>query len=123
MLRVLKVIAQIGLLSLFVWLGGRFAALTGLPLPGSVVGLVFLYLALRSGLVKLAFIQEGADFLLRHLVFFFIPAAVDLMNWGGVFYRYGFRLALAIAGSTFLTFVVSGHVSQWLRRRHQPCES
>ena len=123
MLRVLKVIAQIGLLSLFVWLGGRLASLTGLPLPGNVVGLILLYLALSTGLVKLELIQEGADFLLRHLVFFFIPAAVDLMNWGGVFYQYGFRLALAIAGSTFLTFVVSGHVSQWLRRRHQPCES
>ena len=123
MLRVLKVIAQIGLLSLFVWLGGRFASLTGLPLPGNVVGLIFLYLALRSGLVKLELIQEGADFLLRHLVFFFIPAAVDLMNWGGIFYQYGFQLALAIAGSTLLTFGVSGHVSQWLRRRHQPCES
>ncbi len=123
MLRVLKVIAQIGLLSLFVWLGGRFASLTGLPLPGNVVGLIFLYLALRSGLVKLELIQEGADFLLRHLVFFFIPAAVDLMNWGGIFYQYGFQLALAIAGSTLLTFGVAGHVSQWLRRRHQPCAS
>jgi len=123
MLRVLKVIAQIGLLSLFVWLGGRLASLTGLPLPGNVVGLILLYLALSTGLVKLELIQEGADFLLRHLVFFFIPAAVDLMNWGGVFYQYGFRLALAIAGSTLLTFGVAGHVSQWLRRRKHPCVS
>ena len=123
MLRVLKVIAQIGLLSLFVWLGGRLASLTGLPLPGNVVGLILLYLALSTGLVKLELIQEGADFLLRHLVFFFIPAAVDLMNWGGVFYQYGFRLALAIAGSTLLTFGVAGHVIQWLRRRNHPCVS
>lgn len=67
--------------------------------------------------------EEAADFLLRHLVCFFIAAAVDLMNWGGVFRRFGFRLALVVGAGTVLTFLASGWVAQALTRRKAPCAS
>ena len=121
--KAVRVIAQIGVLALFQLLGMRLAAVTHLPIPGNVLGLLLLYLALQAGLVQLKHIQEGADLLLRHLVFFFIPVAVDLMNWGGVFRQYGFRLALVIGVGSVLTFLVTGHASQWLQRRRQPCSS
>ena len=94
MRKAVRIIAQIGVLALFQFAGARLTALVGVPIPGNVAGLLLLFLALQMGLLKLALVQEGADFLLRHLVFFFIPVAVDLMNWGGVFRQYGFRLAL-----------------------------
>lgn len=103
--------------------GNQVVRLTGLPVPGNVVGVVLLYGLLNVGLVRLEQVQDAADFLLRHLVFFFIPVAVDLMNWGGLFYRYGLMLALAIAVSTILTYVGTGHLAQWLRRREDECAS
>ena len=123
MLKAVRIIAQIGLLALFQVLGLRLAAVAHLPIPGNVLGLLLLFLALQSGLVQLKHIQEGADFLLRHLVFFFSPVAVDLMNWGGVFRQHGFRLALVIGVGSVLTFLVTGHASQWLQRRGKPCKS
>lgn len=69
MLKAVRIMAQIGLLALFQLLGLRLAAVAHLPIPGNVLGLLLLFLALQSGLVQLKHIQEGADFLLRCLCF------------------------------------------------------
>lgn len=121
MLHKVKMLGQLAILTGIYLLGNRLAQLTGIPIPGNVVGVVLLYALLALGIIKLAWVQDAADFLIRHLIFFFIPVAVDLMNWGGVFARYGVRLALAIGVSTVLTFLVTGHLAQWLRGRERKC--
>lgn len=117
----LKILGQLTLLALIYLLGNQVARLAHLPVPGNVVGIILLYLLLNLGVVRLEHVQEAADFLLRHLVFFFIPVAVDLMNWGGVFYRYGLALALAIVLSTALTFLATGAIAQWLEKDGASC--
>jgi holin-like protein len=117
----LRFIGQLALLVGIYFAGNKAVLLAGLPIPGNVAGVVLLYLLLNLGLVRLEHVQDAADFLLRHLVFFFIPVAVDLMNWGSVFYRYGFALAIAIAASTALTLVGTGRFAQWLQRGGESC--
>jgi len=117
----LQFLGQVALLAGIYYLGNQIARLAHLPIPGNVVGIVLLYLLLNLGLVRLEHVQDAADFLLRHLVFFFIPVAVDLMNWGGVFYRYGLALALAIVVSTVLTFLGAGAIAQWLQKDGTTC--
>ena len=72
----------------------------------------------------------AAEFLLKHLVFFFVPIAVGLMQWGSVFYDYGWVLAAAIVGSTALPLVIVGFMARALRRaapekkeEEAPCRS
>jgi holin-like protein len=119
----LQFLGQVALLTGIYLLGNKIAALAHLPIPGNVVGVVLLYVLLNAGLVPLEYVQDAADFLLRHLVFFFIPVAVDLMNWGGIFYRYGLALALAILVSTILTFLGTGYLAQRLQKGGTSCPS
>jgi holin-like protein len=119
----MKFLGQLAVLVAIYLIGNKVVALTGLPVPGNVVGVVLLYILLNLGLLRLEHVQDAADFLLRHLVFFFIPVAVDLMNWGGLFYRYGWMLALAIVVSTLLTFLGTGFVAQWLQKEDPSCPS
>ena len=112
----LQFLGQLAVLIAIYLVGNQIVRLTGLPVPGNVVGVVLLYALLNLGLIRLEQVQDAADFLLRHLVFFFIPVAVDLMNWGGLFYRYGLMLALAIAVSTVLTYVGTGWIAHWLQK-------
>ncbi len=121
MKKTLRFLGQVALLSGIYFLGNQIAVLGHLPVPGNVVGIVLLYTLLNLGVVPLAYVQDAADFLLKHLVFFFIPVAVDLMNWGGVFYKYGLALALAIVVSTILTFLGTGYIAQWLQKGEQTC--
>ena len=114
-------LGQLALLSGIYLAGNAAVRWLGLPVPGNVVGIVGLYVLLNTGLVRLEWVQDAADFLLKHLVFFFIPVAVDLMNWGGVFRQYGWALALAIGLSTGLTYLGTGWLAQWFQKEEAPC--
>lgn len=93
----------------------------GVPLPGNVVGVGILFGLLCLGAVKLEHVAESADFLLRHLVFFFIPITVGLMEWGGVFREHWAVLAAAVLVSSLAPFWLVGRLTQWLHARGNPC--
>ena len=116
-------LGQLAVLIVIYLAGNQIVRLTGLPVPGNVVGIVLLYTLLNLGLLRLEHVQDAADFLLRHLVFFFIPVAVDLMNWGSLFWRYGLMLALAIVVSTVLTYLGTGFLAQRLQKEDASCPS
>jgi holin-like protein len=93
------------------------AAKTGLPVPGNVLGVVVLFLLLCSGVVKLRHVERAADFLLKHLVFFFTAVAVGLMEWWQPFRDYGATLFVALTVSAVLPLLVVGGLAQALGRR------
>lgn len=125
MTQTLKLLWQTGLLAVFAWAADWLARTLALPIPGNVLGIIVLFALLCTGLVKESCIREAASFLLKHLVFFFVPIAVGLMNWGGVFYDYGWVLLAAIVLSTALPLLVVGCLAQAFRRRSakeaKPC--
>ena len=94
----------------------QLTRLTAIPLPGNVLGVIVLFFLLLTGIIKESHISLAAEFLLRHLVFFFVPIAVGLMQWGSVFYDYGWVLAAAIVGSTALPLAIVGFMAKALRR-------
>ena len=55
--------------------------------------------------------------MLKHMVFFFVPVAVGLMQWGGVFYEYGWILLIAIVISAILPLLTVGLLGRALRRK------
>jgi holin-like protein len=74
------------------------------------------------GVIKLEQISDAADFLLKHLVFFFVPITVGLMEWGGVFKEYWLVLLSAVVVSSLVPFWLVGFVTQRLHRRRGPCD-
>ncbi|WP_243357967.1 CidA/LrgA family protein [Fundidesulfovibrio terrae] len=117
MRKLLLLAAQTALLWAIYRASTWFVAATGLPVPGNVVGVAALFALLRLGVVKLEYVQEAADFLLRHLVFFFIPITVGLMNWGGVFREHAWTLLAAILVSTLLPLWTVGFITQRIDRQ------
>ena len=118
MVGMLKLGQQLAILWAICWLSNTLVDRTGLPIPGNVVGVIVLFGLLTLGLVKLEHIQDAADFLLKHLVFFFVPVSVGLMNWGHVFQEHALTFSAAILVSTLLPFWVVGYITQWLHGRN-----
>ena len=116
MTNTLKMAGQIGLLWGIYEASNWFVTFTGVPVPANVLGIVLLFTLLSLGIVKESFISGAADFLLRHLVFFFVPIAVGLMNWGEVFYNYGVVLLAAIVVSALLPLFGVGFLAQILQK-------
>ena len=96
----LKYFGQLALLWSISLLGGYLASLTALPIPGNILGIVILFCLLCLDVIKLEQVEGIADFLLRHLMFFFIPITAGLMEWGGMFQAHGPALVFAIAVSS-----------------------
>ncbi|MBI4805089.1 MAG: CidA/LrgA family protein [Desulfovibrio sp.] len=118
----LKLILQTILLCAIYWGSRWLVDATGLPLPGNVVGVVVLFTLLCLGVIKLEHIAGAADFLLKHLVFFFVPITVGLMEWGGVFKEHWLVLLTAVVVSSLVPLWLVGFVTQWLHKRRGPCD-
>ncbi|WP_432504837.1 CidA/LrgA family protein [Kineococcus arenarius] len=98
-------------------LGTLLVDLTGLPVPGAVVGLVVLLAvgARHRGLVARA--QPAADPLLRHLQLLFIPPGVGALTQLSALAENAAPLAVSVVGSFAAGLVVAGVLLQALLRR------
>jgi holin-like protein len=88
-----------------------------LPLPGPVLGMVLLLLALRWPLVQDS-VRPVAEFLLQHLSLLFLPVGVGVMTHVDVLGQYGVRIAITIVLSTWISLTVSALVLRALMRDH-----
>jgi putative effector of murein hydrolase LrgA (UPF0299 family) len=80
-----------------------------LPLPGPVVGMILLLLALRWPLVHEA-VRPVAEFLLQHLSLLFVPVGVGVMTHVAILSQYGLRIAVVIILSTWISLGVTALV-------------
>lgn len=90
-----------------------------LPLPGSLCGMLILFILLCSGIIKIESIQLISDFLLSHLAFFFIPAGVSLLAYFDVIKDSWMWIILTCLLTTFITMGVCGWVMNALMHRKE----
>ena len=121
-MRILRIIAQIGILAVYYFIGVFIVDMTGIIIPGSIIGLVLLWLSLYFKLLNVKFIQEGASFLLAFLTLFFIPSTVAVINYPELLTKAGVFLIIAVIGSTLLTLVITGKVSQYIEKKENEPE-
>ncbi|MBK5204631.1 MAG: CidA/LrgA family protein [Polaromonas sp.] len=82
-------------------LGELLARGLALPLPGPVVGMLLLLLALRWAPVREP-VAVCADFLLSHLSLLFVPVGVGVMTHLSLVSQYGVRMGVVVIVSTLL---------------------
>ncbi|HET7321081.1 MAG TPA: CidA/LrgA family protein [Longimicrobiaceae bacterium] len=79
MTRALHVLLSLLVILVFLYAGEALVRLSGVPVPGSVAGMVLLTLALRLRLLPERAVRPAADLLLRHMALLFVPPGVGLM--------------------------------------------
>ena len=110
-------IGQLGILFAISELGYAVAVWLNIPLPGNMLGMLFLFMLLASGLVRMQWIETAATLLLRHLAFFFVPIAVGLMSLSDLLRASGMALLVTLLASAAVGIVLAGAVTQMLARR------
>lgn len=99
--------------------GELLARLLHLPLPGPVIGILILLLALRWELVRKP-VGACADALLAHLSLLFVPVGVGVMTHMGLVSQYGLRLLVAVVLSTWIGLAVTALVLRALLPHNTP---
>lgn len=99
----------------FQLLGELVVRVADLPVPGPVVGMLFLFVLLRLRGDEGSVVRAGGA-LLRHLQLFFVPAGVGVVVYLSVLGRDALPIAVAMLGSWLLGLVVVGWTAQGLER-------
>lgn len=102
------------LLLLFQLCGEFVCRACDLPLPGNVLGMAFLLLALLFGLVDVKSLEEAAELLLSNMALLFVPAGVGVMVYGELIAAAWLPITVAMVLSTFVVMAVTGKVAQKL---------
>lgn len=108
----MKYLTQFLRILAFTLAGELLQRLVPLPIPASVYGLVLLFAALNTGLVKLEQVKDAGGFLISILPILFVSPAVGILdNWEAIRGALIPILALTLL-STVLTFGIAGRATQ-----------
>lgn len=113
----MKYIVQFLIIIAFWALGIGVSFLTGGVVPGSVLGMVFLFTALALGYVKERQVEWVSKLLIKYMVLFFLPASVGVVvAWQMILDNF-WAIAVATIVSTVLIIVAVGLTQQKLGKR------
>lgn len=115
----MRYINQLAIIVLF-WAVGELASNLIAPVvrfPGTVLGMLFLFIALLSGVIKEERVGDTAEFFLSNIGFFFVPICVSLMTITGLSGILLAELSLVTIISTVLTVAATAVTVQWFISR------
>jgi len=112
----MKYLLQLGILIAF-WIAGEFASQLLsfiIVIPGAIMGMILLFVALTTGIVKESLIKDTSDFLLNNIAFFFLPASVAVMAVANSLKDSAVPLLIIALVSTIVTMAVTMIATQLL---------
>lgn len=113
----MKYIKQLLIILAFTLLGEALARLLPLPIPAAIYGLVLLFLALSTGLLKPHHIDETARFLLQIMSVLFVAPTVGILAQWGLIAPNLVPIVVIMVVSTLVVFTVSGLVTRALLKK------
>lgn len=110
----MKIIKQLSWIFLFSLIGEVLSILIAsfIAIPGSVIGLVLLFLALQLNVLKVEQVDEVGTWLTSNMGIFFVPAGVGLMTNFGVLADTWWQLLIIMVVTTILMMIFVGKVVQ-----------
>lgn len=106
MKRFAVIVGQVLFLSFIGVVGNFLQQWLNLPLPGTLVGMLLLFVLLLTGIVKLDHVEQGAAILISELLLFFIPSAIGVIQYTQLFGSTGAML-LGVIVTSIVTLLLS----------------
>ncbi|KOP66075.1 holin [Bacillus sp. FJAT-18019] len=88
-------------------------------IPGSILGIVVVFILLETKILRLEWIELGANWLLAELLLFFIPAAVGIMKYFPMLEADGLQILFVVVFSTIIVMVSSGLTAGFISSRKE----
>ena len=115
----MKLYVQLMIIFMISLVGEGISSVFPLPVPGSIIGLVLLFLALQFKLLRLRHISMVGNFLLANMTILFLPPAVGIMDKFQVIAPYLLPIILIVLGAIVLNVCVIAVVVQLIKTRFE----
>lgn len=112
-----RLLFQFLLISFMYFLGNVFVYVFQLSIPGSVVGMVLLFLSLFFGVIKLGWVERVANFHLKHITLLCIPAIVGVFYYLDIFQTEGLKLLFVLITSSLFILGLTAYFVQFFERK------
>lgn len=113
----MKYIKQMGIILAISFFGEGLHALLPMPIPASIYGMILLFLALWTHVIRLDDVKETGHFLVEIMAVMFVCPAVGLISCWDVLRPNLVPILAVIVVSLLVTFAVSGLVTQWIMKK------
>lgn len=112
----MKYVKQLMIIILFSFLGEVLNYLIPISIPASIYGMVLLFIALCTKIIKLDQIETTAEYLLSIMLIFFVPAAVGIMDTFIEYKTFMPQIIIIVIVSTIVVITITGVVSQFVTK-------
>lgn len=115
----MKIFNQLGII-LGIWaVGELISSLLSniITMPGTIIGMIILFLLLQFKIMKEETIKDVADFLLGNMAIFFVPAGVSLINSLGLITDNMLVLLLSGTIATIIIMLITGIIVEIMINR------
>ena len=115
----MKLYVQLMIIFSISLIGEGISYLFHLPIPGSIIGLIFLFLALQFKILSLRHVSMVGNFLLANMTILFLPPAVGIMDKFHVIAPYLLPIVLIIVGAIVINVIVIAVVVHLIKNRFE----
>lgn len=120
---IMKYLKQFLIILAISLLGEVLKELLPLPIPASIYGMVFLFILLLTGVIKLDQVKDAGKFLIEIMPVMFIPAGVGLMSSWNVLKPVLVPVSIITIITIFTVMGATGIVSQIVIRKDKSKET
>ena len=110
----MKYVKQLMIILIFSFIGDILNHIVPLPIPASIYGMVLLFIALSTKIIKLDQVETTAEFLLSIMLIFFVPASVGIMDTFFAYKSSMLPIIIIVIVSTIIVMITTGLVSQFI---------
>lgn len=118
-MKVLEYLLQFLVILAVSLLGELLNRVVPLPIPASIYGMLILFVALCTGVIKLSYVKGAGKLLIFIMPLLFLPAAVGLVDSWAVMQGFIVAIIVTVAVSTVLVAAAAGRVTQYFINRKE----
>ncbi len=115
----MKIYFQLLIIFGFSFVGDTLSNSLHLPVPGSILGMIFLFLALQFKVLKFTDVDEVGSFLINNMTILFLPAGVGIMAKWSLISDFWWQIALIVLIALVVNVFILGRLVQFIKVKYE----
>ena len=110
----MKIYLQLLIIFGFSFIGNVISNVFRLPVPGSILGMILLFLALQFKILEFRHVDEAGSFLINNMTILFLPAGVGIMAKWNLISHFWAQILLIVVGALIINMLILGILVEWI---------
>ena len=111
----MKLYVQLMIIFTMSLIGEGISTLVHLPIPGSIIGLLILFLCLQLKWLRIRHVTLVGSFLLANMTILFLPAGVGIMAKWNLISHFWAQILLIVVGALIINMLILGKLVEWIK--------